>query len=343
MIVLGIESSCDDTAVALVRDGREVLGSLVSSQVELHRQFGGVVPEVASRKHLENILPLIDQLLRQTKIDINKINAIAVTSGPGLAGSLLVGVNTAKALSYLWKKPLIEVDHLAAHIYSNFIGRRVPTKFPLLALIVSGGHSELVLVKSKTNLVVVGATLDDAAGEAFDKAAKLLGLGYPGGPAIAAEAAKLKVKSEKLKVKEGEIKLPRPMLDKGLDMSFSGLKTALSRVAKKSNAKALAYEFQEAVTDVLTTKVARAIIKYRPKALLLAGGVAANKVLREKLGEVAKRSKIPYYIPELKYCMDNAAMVALAAYFLKTPAKRGWYNVEVKTNSWKLKYERGDA
>ncbi|MFA5270002.1 MAG: tRNA (adenosine(37)-N6)-threonylcarbamoyltransferase complex transferase subunit TsaD [Patescibacteria group bacterium] len=332
MIILGIESSCDDTAVALVKNGREVLGSLVSSQVNLHRKFGGVVPEVASRKHLENILPLIDQLLGQAKIGIGRIDAIAVTSGPGLSGSLLVGVNTAKALSYLWQKPLIEVDHLSAHIYSNFIERKFPAKFPMLALIVSGGHTELVLIKSKTNLIVVGATLDDAAGEAFDKAAKLLGLGYPGGPAIAKAA------------RQGRIDpLPRPMLEKGLDMSFSGLKTALGRVAKPAKKAELAYEFQEAVKDVLTTKVTRAIKKYQPKALLLAGGVAANKVLREKLGQVASKFKLPYYIPEFKYCMDNAAMVALAAYFLGKADKRGWYNVEVKTNSWKLKYETRNA
>ncbi|MBN2585065.1 tRNA (adenosine(37)-N6)-threonylcarbamoyltransferase complex transferase subunit TsaD [Patescibacteria group bacterium] len=328
MIILGIESSCDDTAVALVQNGRKVLGSLVSSQVKLHRRFGGVVPEVASRKHLENILPIIERLLRETKTSLNRIDAIAVTSGPGLSGSLLVGVNTAKALAYIWQKPLIEVDHLAAHIYSNFIEKKLPLKFPMLALIVSGGHTELVLIKSRTNLVVVGATLDDAAGEAFDKAAKLLGLGYPGGPAIAKAAVMGKVDP-----------LPRPMLEQGLNMSFSGLKTALGRAVGSAKKSALAYEFQEAVTDVLATKVTRAIRRYRPKALLLAGGVAANKVLREKLKQIAKKHNLPYYIPEFKYCMDNAAMVALAAYFLGRTDKRGWYNVEVKTNSWKLKYE----
>jgi len=336
MIILGIESSCDDTAVALVKGSgpqkREVLGSLVSSQVNLHRRFGGVVPEVASRKHLENILPLIDRLLRETKINPRKIDAIAVTSGPGLSGSLLVGVNTAKSLAYLWHKPLIEVDHLAAHIYSNFIDKKVPAKFPVLALIVSGGHTELVLMKSLTNLVVVGATLDDAAGEAFDKAAKLLGLGYPGGPAIARAARRGKVAP-----------LPRPMLEQGLNMSFSGLKTALGRVVGSAPKEVLAYEFQEAATDVLAAKVARAIKRYRPQALLLAGGVAANKVLRSKLAQVAKERGLLYYTPEFKYCMDNAAMVALAAHFLGKVQNRGWYNVEVKTNSWQLKYEGRNA
>jgi N6-L-threonylcarbamoyladenine synthase len=341
MLILGIESSCDDTAVALVRNGRQVLGSLVSSQVHLHRKFGGVVPEVASRKHLENILPLVDKLLKTTRIKLSQIDAIAVTSGPGLSGSLLVGLNTAKALAYLWKKPLIEVDHLAAHIYSNWIERKLPAKFPMLALIVSGGHTELVLMKSYTNLVVVGATLDDAVGEAFDKAAKLLGLGYPGGPAIAAAAANVQYP---ISNREKEmVRLPRPMLEEGLTMSFSGLKTALARAAKGGRVPALAHEFQEAVTDVLVTKVARAINRYQPRALLLAGGVAANQVLRKKLRGLARREKLPYYIPELKYCMDNAAMVALAAYFLKGKRGRGWYNVEVKTNSWQLKYERRNS
>jgi len=332
MLILGIESSCDDTAVALVRNGRQVLGSLVSSQVHLHRKFGGVVPEVASRKHLENILPLMDELLKTTRTKPSQIDAIAVTSGPGLSGSLLVGLNTAKALAYLWKKPLIEVDHLAAHIYSNWIERKLLAKFPMLALIVSGGHTELVLMKSYANLVVVGATLDDAVGEAFDKTAKLLGLSYPGGPAIARVA------------KQGKTEpLPRPMLEQGLTMSFSGLKTALARAAKGGRVPALAHEFQEAVTDVLVTKVARAINRYQPRALLLAGGVAANQVLRKKLAGLAQREKLPYYIPELKYCMDNAAMVALAAYFLKGTRGHEWYNVEVKTNSWQLKYERRNS
>ena len=315
------------------------MGSLVSSQVKLHRQFGGVVPEVASRKHLENILPLIDQLLRGTQVSIKRIGAIAVTSGPGLAGSLLVGVNTAKALAYLWRKPLIPVDHLAAHIYSNFIEKKMPNKFPMLALIVSGGHTELVLMKSATYLRVVGATLDDAAGEAFDKAAKLLSLGYPGGPAIAkaAEAASIRYPISNKKTRW--IELPRPMIEHGLDMSFSGLKTALGRVVKPGKTAELAYEFQEAVTEVLVTKVARAIRRYQPQALLLAGGVAANKVLRTKLAQTAKQFGVAYYIPELKYCMDNAAMVALAANFLGRLDRRGWYNVEVKTNSWQLKHE----
>lgn len=341
MLILGIESSCDDTAVALVEDGKQLVGSLVSSQIKLHSKFGGVVPEVASRQHLTTILPLIDELLRQTKINIGQIDALAVTSGPGLLGSLLIGLNTAKTLAYLWKKPLIEVDHLIGHIYSNWLSNNIVVQWPMLALVVSGGHSELILMEGFNKFKSIGGTRDDAAGEAFDKAAKSLGLGYPGGPAIAAEAAKLKIKNEtlqqgsgyKLKKGAGEIKLPRPMLNDGLEMSFSGLKTALIKISKKFDKKALAYEFQEAVVDVLATKTERAIKKYHPSALLLAGGVAANQALRYKLEKVAEKQKVNYYIPELKYCMDNAAMIALAAYFLRNTKNNKWYNVKVKITS----------
>ncbi len=322
MLILGVETSCDDTGAALVKDGREILGSLVASQVKLHSKFGGVVPEVASRKHLEVILALIDKLFRQTGLTYDKIDAIAVTSGPGLLGSLLVGINTAKTLAYLWKKPLIEVDHLIGHIYSNWLTNKIPPRWPMLALIVSGGHTELVLMKGWSKFQSVGGTRDDAAGEAFDKAAKILGLGYPGGPVIAKAA------------KAGKTpKLPRPMIDDGLDMSFSGLKTALNKIAKQYNKAALAYEFQESIVDVLAVKVERAIKKYQPSTVLLAGGVAANQALRERLASVAKRWGIKYFVPQLSYCMDNAAMVALAAYFLKGVGKDLWYNVKVKTNS----------
>jgi len=346
-IILGIESSCDDTAVAVVADGHKLIGSLVASQVKLHSQFGGVVPEVASRQHLATILPLVDELFQKTKLTRDDIDAIAVTTGPGLLGSLLIGINTAKTLAYLWKKPLIPVDHLVGHIYSNWVSHHIPAQWPLLALVVSGGHSELILMQGPTKFVSVGGTRDDAAGEAFDKAAKILRLGYPGGPAIAAEAAKLKthpvrnlstgiktfpisngVKNEKLK-----IELPRPMINDGLDMSFSGLKTALSKIANKFDRAAVAHEFQKAVVEVLAAKTNRAIKKYRPTALLLAGGVAANQVLREKLAQVAQQQKINYYVPELKYCMDNAVMIALAAYFLRKRENNQWYNVKVKTNS----------
>lgn len=323
MIILGIETSCDDTAVALVRDGKIVMGSLVASQTKLHRRFGGIVPEVASRQHLETILPLLDKLFKTTGLSQKDVDAIAVTIGPGLLGSLLVGVNVAKTLAYLWNKPLIAVDHLIGHIYSNFIDEDISSDmFPALILVVSGGHTELVWCKDKNNFTTIGGTRDDAAGEAFDKAAKVMNLGYPGGPAIAKIAQR------------GDVpKLPRPMAEKGLDLSFSGLKTAMIKIANKFPAEALAFEFQEAVTDVLTIKTKRAIKKYHPKTLMLAGGVAANRELRHKLQQLAKQFKLNYYVPELRYCMDNAVMIALAAYFIKQASKSQWYNIEVTTNS----------
>ena len=327
MIILGIETSCDDTAVALVRDGRQVLGSLVASQIKLHQKTGGVVPEVASRKHLETILPLIDKLFRDTGLNKDDIDAIAITPGPGLLGALLIGLNTAKTLAYLWNKPLIPIDHLIAHVYGNFADKKIEAEFPILAIIVSGGHTELVLMKDWNEFVAVGGTRDDAAGEAFDKAAKILGLEYPGGPIISARADECK-KTDK------NISLPRPMLEGGgLEMSFSGLKTALSRVKDKASVNCLAFEFQEAVTDVLKVKTERAIKKYKPKMIMLAGGVAANKRLREKIKQLAQEYGLPYYSPEIKYCTDNAAMVATAAYFYRKGAKNQWYNVKVATNS----------
>ena len=322
MLILGIESSCDDTGVALVENGRTLLGSLVASQVRLHSQFGGIVPEVAPRQHLEVILPLIDKLLQETKATVRDIDAIAVTNGPGLLGSLLIGLNTGRTLAYLWNKPLIEVDHLISHIYSNWLNATTPTKWPVLAVIVSGGHTELVLMQSPTKFQSIGGTRDDAVGEAFDKAAKILGLGYPGGPIISKLA------------KPGKVpKLPRPMLNDGLEMSFSGLKTALTKLAGKYPKAALAYEFQVAIIEVLSTKIERAIKKYQPKGMLVAGGVAANLLLREQVFNVARRWKIPCWVPEAQYCMDNAAMVALAAYFLQGAKNNLWYNVKVKTNS----------
>ncbi|MEA1910038.1 MAG: tRNA (adenosine(37)-N6)-threonylcarbamoyltransferase complex transferase subunit TsaD [Patescibacteria group bacterium] len=322
MIIFSIETSCDDTSVALVKNGTEVLGVLTSSQVDLHKKYGGVVPEVASRQHLQTILPLIDELFEVTNFSKDDVDAIAVTNRPGLLGSLLVGVNTAKTLAYLWEKPLIAVDHLLAHIYSNLLESDFKPEWPLLALVVSGGHSGLYLINDWQDVVVVGETRDDAVGEAFDKAAKILGLGYPGGPAISKLA------------KAGDIpKLPRPMLDEGLDMSFSGLKTALLKVADDYPKENLAHEFQEAATDVLKTKTARAIRHYKPSALLLAGGVAANTVLRTKLEEVAKKYKIKYFQPELKYCMDNAAMVGAAAYFLRSSKIDKWQNAKVSSTS----------
>ena len=321
MVILGVETSCDETSVALVKDGTEVIGELTASQVDLHREYGGIVPEVASREHLQTILSLIQKLLTDANYTVEQIDFLAVTVGPGLLGSLLVGINTAKTLAYLWDKPLIPVDHLLGHIYSNWLGGVEP-KWPVLALVVSGGHTDLIFLKSHSDIQAVGGTRDDAVGEAFDKVAKILGLGYPGGPAIAKVA------------KAGNVPaLPRPMAGEGLDMSYSGLKTAVLKIANDYSKENIAYEFQEAATDVLVGKTAAAIRQFKPTSLLLAGGVAANSVLRAKMQKLADKNNINYFQPELKYCADNAAMVAAAAYFLKSKQNNRWYNIKVSTSS----------
>ena len=308
MYILAIETSCDDSAVAIL-DNRRVLANLVSSQEKLHADFGGVVPEVASREHLKAIYPLVDLALKKAKLTLKQINRIAVTSEPGLLGSLLVGINAAKTLGYLWNKEVIEVNHLLGHIYAGFIDNDI--KFPLVALISSGGHTELVLVRRHGDYKYLGGTQDDAAGEAFDKAARVLGLGYPGGPAIAAEAAKCRMKNEECRM----VKLPRPMIDEGLNFSFSGLKTALIRT--KGKKEDLAHEFQEAVVDVLSTKLMRAAKRYKVKTVLLGGGVAANRRLREEVSDLAKTSALKLVIPDFKYCTDNAVMIGIASYYTK--------------------------
>ncbi|AKM85006.1 MAG: metalloendopeptidase glycoprotease family, O-sialoglycoprotein endopeptidase [candidate division Kazan bacterium GW2011_GWA1_50_15] len=311
--ILAIETSCDDTSVAIVENGHKVLVNLVASQEKLHATFGGVVPEVASREHLKAIYPLIELALKRAKLTPKQIDAIAVTVGPGLLGSLLVGVNAAKTLGYLWGKRVLPVNHLMGHIYAGFIDHP-KLELPLLALVVSGGHSELVLVGRHGEYKYLGGTRDDAAGEAFDKVARLLQLGYPGGPAVAAEAAKAKLQITNYKKGKG-IKLPRPMLDEGdLDFSFSGLKTAVSRV--KGRPADIAHEFQDAVVDVLTDKLARAASRHQAKTIVLGGGVAANQALRGRVSELAKARGWQLVIPDFKYCTDNAAMIGSAGHFL---------------------------
>jgi N6-L-threonylcarbamoyladenine synthase len=323
MLILAIETSCDDTSVAIVEGGKRALINLVSSQEKIHAKFGGIIPEVASRMHMEMIFPLIDEALKRTKLTPTKIDAIAVTTSPGLLGSLLVGVNAAKVLGMLWSKPVISVNHLLGHIYAGELSNKL--EFPLVTLVASGGHSEFVLMKKHGDYKYLGGTRDDAAGEAFDKAARVLGLGYPGGPAISAEAEKSKVTNSKLK----RVELPRPMSEsEEIEFSFSGLKTAVARA--KGTKSALAYEFQEAVTDVLISNFKKAITKYKPKMILVGGGVSANKVLREKLERLARQSDVKLILPEMKYCTDNAAMIGAAGYFIRSPKEDKWYNAEVK-------------
>jgi len=325
MLILGIETSCDETAAAVIRGERDkikVLSNIVSSQINIHKQYGGVVPEVAAREHVIKILPVINQALRQAKIKKEdapkKIDAIAVAVGPGLITSLLVGVETAKTLAAGWSLPLTAVNHINAHIYANFIKPVIKINFPVLVLTASGGHTVLVLMRGHGDYKIIGETRDDAVGEAFDKAAQLLGLGYPGGPAISRLAALNKKANDKT-----DISLPRPMLkDKSYDFSFSGLKTALLYALKqdknwRKKISAYSYEFQQAATDVLINKTLRAAKEFKVNTVALTGGVSANSFLRERMAKVIKK-EIPggkFLVPPLEYTTDNAAMVAAAGYF----------------------------
>jgi len=311
--VLGIETSCDDTCASIVRNGSEILSNVVSSQNEIHRKYGGVVPEVASRRHIEMIDIVIREALGKAGKSLEEINAISVTNRPGLIGSLLVGVGAAKAISYAKCIPLIAVNHLEAHLYSNLL-ENPGIKGDFLGLIVSGGHSSLYLVDGGWNISEVGHTVDDAAGEAFDKIARYLGLGYPGGPVIDRLSRKGNGRA---------VDLPRPMVDSGdFNFSFSGLKTALiyrtkrnSKLLKESNIPDLVASFQEAVVDVLVHKTISAAKKTGVDRVLVSGGVAANSRLREELVKKGKKNNIRIHIPSLYLCMDNAAMVGCLGYF----------------------------
>ena len=360
MNILAIETSCDETAAAVVTDGRHVRSNVVASQIALHRAHGGVVPELAARGHVTAIVPVVEAALSEAGVDRGALDAIAVTSGPGLAGALLVGVNVAKAMAYGLRRPLVAVNHLEAHVYANWLippeleGRGTPSPpphFPLVCLLVSGGHTELILMRGHGRYEHLGRTLDDAAGEAFDKGARLLGLGFPGGPAIQRAAAG---------GDPARFELPRAWLGESDDFSFSGLKTALLRLiepyrpapdspaggefpsepgqpfpvhrpvvlAPEAPIADLAAAFQGAVVEVLAVKTARAAQRHGAMTVLLAGGVAANTALRERLvAEVAALCgpEVPVRYPPLEFCTDNAAMVAGAAFqAIRRGDQAGW-------------------
>jgi N6-L-threonylcarbamoyladenine synthase len=307
MDVLGIETSCDETALAVVRDGRHILSNVVASQVSLHARYGGVVPELASRQHVQAIVPALDEALARASCRLADIDAVAVTFGPGLAGALLVGVNFAKALAYALSLPLVAVNHLEAHIYAAWLDREEAPPLPALALIVSGGHSDVVLMAGHGRYRRVGETVDDAAGEAFDKVARLLGLGFPGGPAIDALAATVEATS---------LRLPRARLRRPYDFSFSGLKTKVARMVRGEEGDVpatadLAAAFQESVVDSLVTKGLQAARDHEAKCVILSGGVAANSRLRSVL---TQRSPLPVLAPPPALCTDNGAMVAACGY-----------------------------
>jgi len=304
MKVLGIETSCDETAAAVVEDGTRVLSNQIASQVEIHARYGGIVPEVASRQHLLSVIPVIERAMAEARATWSDLAGIAVTIGPGLAGSLLVGVNVAKAIALAHGLPITGVNHLEGHIYANWLAD-YSIDFPVVCLIVSGGHSDLVLMRGHGDYVVLGRTRDDAAGEAFDKAARILGLGYPGGPAIE-QAARGGTAS---------IQLPRAWLKGSNDFSFSGVKTALLRLAEAGRISSVAdaaASFQQAVIDVLVAKAVSVAKERRVKQILLAGGVAANGLLRTWL---VKNSPIPVLVPQPILCTDNAAMIAACGYY----------------------------
>jgi N6-L-threonylcarbamoyladenine synthase len=320
--ILGIETSCDETAAAVVEDGSRIISDVVSSQIDIHARYGGVVPEVASRQHLLTIIPVVSQAM--TKVSWQEINGIAVTFGPGLAGSLLVGVNVAKAIALAKKLPITGVNHLEAHIYANWLdsssspGENGRVKFPCLCLVVSGGHSDLVLMKGHGQFEKLGRTRDDAAGEAFDKAARILGLGYPGGPAIE-QAARSGTPC---------LPLPRAWLKESHDFSFSGLKTALWHLVHKGGVSVAnaAASFQLAIVDVLVAKTIEAAKQLKVEQILLSGGVAANKTLAQHF---LANSPVPVLIPPPHLCTDNAAMVAACGYYHFQAGKVSGYDLDV--------------
>lgn len=318
-LILGIETSCDETAVAIIKNGKEIIANVVASQIESHKRFGGVVPEIASRHHVEQMTLVIEEAFRQAEIEIQDIDAIAVTEGPGLVGALLIGVNAAKALAFAHDIPLVSVHHIAGHIYANRLVTEM--EFPLLSLVVSGGHTEIVYMREHGHFEVIGETRDDAAGEAYDKVARVLNLPYPGGPHIDRLAH------------EGspEIDLPRAWLEpNSYDFSFSGLKSAVINTVHNAEQRGdsiapetLAASFQASVIEVLVTKSVQAAKEYKVKQVLLAGGVAANKGLRAKLTEAFNElENVQLVVPPLSLCTDNAAMIAAAGSILFEKGKR---------------------
>lgn len=306
VIIMGIESSCDETSVAIVKNGRTLLSNIIDTQISIHEKFGGVVPEIASRNHVEAISNVMKKSLEEANIELKDIDAIACTYGPGLVGALLVGVSYAKALSYSLKIPLIPVNHIEGHIDANYLTHQ-DLKPPFLCMLMSGGNTQIVHVKDYTEFEILGKTRDDAIGEAFDKVARVIGLGYPGGPKI-----------DKL-AKEGtaNIELPKTHME-GLDFSFSGLKTAVINLHHKEpdiNKANLAASFEKDVSEILITNIKQAIKQTNIKKVVLAGGVSANSYIRNEFDKMAKEENVEIYYPELVLCTDNAAMIAVAGYY----------------------------
>ncbi len=315
--ILGIESSCDETSASIVKNGTEEISTIISSQIDIHKDYGGVVPEIASRHHVKNITIVLEECLKQANMTMDDIDAIAITYGPGLIGSLLVGLEAAKTLSFIYNKPLIPVHHIAGHIYANSLVKEL--KFPLLAVVVSGGHTELVEMPEHYRFNKLGGTLDDAVGECYDKVARVINLEYPGGPKLDKMAS----------IGTPTYKLPIPLNDDSSNFSFSGLKSAVINLAHNEkqrgvelNKENLAASFQKVVIESITTKVKKAILDKNIKTVILAGGVAANHGLREAMEKLTKELGAELSIPPIKYCTDNATMIASAGYYAYLDGRR---------------------
>ena len=309
--ILGIESSCDETACSIVKNGTVVIANVVLSQIDIHTSFGGVVPEIASRNHVRNITIVIEKCLEDAKMKMEDITALAVTYGPGLIGSLLIGLEAAKTLSFIYNKPLVPVHHIIGHIYANNLVS--PIVCPALALVISGGHTELVYMERELSFKILGGTLDDAVGECYDKVARVIDVGYPGGPIIDKMA------------RQGQISynLPLPLNDDSYNFSFSGLKSAVINLVhnekqrgNKINREDLAASFQTVVSTIIGKKTEKAIDEFDVKKLIVAGGVAANSGIREKIVEICQSKGVDYSFPPISYCTDNAAMIASAGYYI---------------------------
>lgn len=326
--ILAIESSCDETSCSIIKNGHVEIGTVVLTQMDIHALYGGVVPEIASRNHIENITIVIEETLKKCRMSMDEVDAIAVTYGPGLIGSLLIGVNAAKTLSYIYHKPLIPVHHIAGHIYANNLVK--PLCFPLIALVVSGGHTDLIYMKEDYSFEHIGGTLDDAVGEAYDKVARVLDVPYPGGPHV----------DKMAHVGENTYSLPVPLNDDSYNFSFSGLKSAVINLVHNEeqrgnviNKNNLACSFQTNVVDILTKKTMKALKEYHVQNLIVAGGVSANRGLREKLTELCGKNNINLIVPEMKYCTDNAAMIGAAGYYAYKLGRRTGLDLNAKATT----------
>ena len=325
--ILAFESSCDETSVSIIKNGFDEIATVVLSQMDIHANYGGVVPEIASRNHVENITMVIEETLTKANITMDEIDAIAVTYGPGLIGSLLIGLQAAKTLAFIYNKPLVPVHHIAGHIYANNLSK--PMEFPLISLVVSGGHTELIYMKEDYSFERIGGTLDDAVGEAYDKVARVMGLNYPGGPLV-----------DKL-AHEGKdtYNLPLPLDDDSYNFSFSGIKSAVINLVHNEkqrgneiNNENLATSFQNRVVEILVKKTMKALKEYKVNNLIVAGGVSANKGLREALESVCVENNINLTFPPMKYCTDNAAMIGVAGYFAYKMGKTADLDINAKAS-----------